>query len=175
MYVQLWLCLRLIINLISAGSRFSSRETVIDRRQRSKRSHVQFDTRSYVRRGWAFVWGMPTAGRSFSPIFSVPTIVPVCPSWNHLDPACQPRWRAQKLLNERWRHEPAAWKVCEPFLFVSTVFTPFRYSSRVTRRSTTTARFFAFVSESVSCRRESSDTTRLKGPGREITAHRRFH
>lgn len=91
--------------------------------------------------------GVPTGGRSFSPIFSVPTTVPVCPSWNHLDPACQPRWRAQKLLNERWRHEPAAWKVCESFLSVSTVFTPFRFSSRVISRSTATpAHFFATVS-----------------------------
>lgn len=153
MYMLNFDCLCLIIDYqISAGSGFSSRETVIDRRQRSKRSHVQFDTRSYVRRGWAFVWGVPTAGRSFSPIFSVPTIVPVCPSWNHLDPACQPRWRAQKLLNERWRHEASRVKSVRVVPVRVNRFHPLSFLfAPLPAVQPPPSVFFALVPESVSC------------------------
>lgn len=39
---------------------------------RGKRSHVQFDTRSYVRRGWAFVWGDAYRRAFFFPYFFRP-------------------------------------------------------------------------------------------------------
>lgn len=60
---------------------------------------------------------------------------------------------------------PAAWKVCEPFPLVSTVFTPFRFSSRVTHRSTITIRFFRACSRVgvVADVAGDLDTIRLRG------------
>lgn len=72
---------------------------------------------------------------------------------------------------------PAAWKVCEPF--VSTVFTPFRFSSRRYPPFNHQRPFFFFFRARsrvgvVSDVAGDSDSTRLKGPDRKITA-RRFH